>query len=262
MDDGGGEGGPAGRRRGRNLTREMERRLRERIIGGPLRPGQRLPTEKALAEEFGVSRTVVREAIAALRADGLVEPRQGVGMFVTAPPAEPAAEAGGLLRLLGRAGDDPVAALDALELRMAVEIHAAGLAAARRSWSQDARIRSCIEAMDRAVEAGEGAEDLDLALHRAIAEATNNACFPAFLDLLGSRAIPRRIVRDVQGGSLISPQYMQKVQEEHRQIAEAISAQDAAAARRAMEVHLAGSRARYGRLLASSRELPAKMYDD
>jgi DNA-binding FadR family transcriptional regulator len=228
-----------------NLTRRMEQALRQRISEGPLQPGERLPTEKRLAEEFGVSRTVVREAIAALRAAGLVEPRQGAGVFVKAgatPAGWPAAFAGDL--------DNPWAALDLLELRTTVEIQAAGLAAARRSWAQEARIRECYEAMQRLVDAGAPTEEADLAFHLAIAEATNNAAFVAFLDMLGRNAIPRRLVRDLKGGALITPQYLRKVQDEHLMLADAISRGDAAAARAAMEQHLAGSQARYRRLLA------------
>ena len=231
-----------------NLTRKTELALRRRIERGPLKPGERLPTEKQLAEEFGVSRTVVREAMAALRAAGLVEPRQGSGVFVSGRAGPQESSEGPFFA--AASADTPAGALDVLELRMAVEIQAAGLAASRRSWAQEARIRECCEAMRRAIEAGRSTEDADIAFHRSVAEATNNAAFVAFLDMLGGRAIPRRLVREVDAGRLITPQYLEKVQDEHEMLADAISRGDAEAARAAMEQHLAGSRARYRSLLS------------
>lgn len=70
-----------------NLTLRTEQALRQRIVDGPLKVGEKLPTEKALAVEFGVSRTVIREAVAALRADGLLEAKHGVGYFVSNQPS-------------------------------------------------------------------------------------------------------------------------------------------------------------------------------
>src|SRR3546814_9561203 len=73
------------RRPRQGLTHRVIAELRGRIESGALKPGDKLPTEQALIRHFGVSRTVIREAVAGLRADGLVEPRQGVGVFVQEP---------------------------------------------------------------------------------------------------------------------------------------------------------------------------------
>src|SRR3546814_7635124 len=75
------------RRPRQGLTHRVIAELRGRIESGALKPGDKLPTEQALIRHFGVSRTVIREAVAGLRADGLVEPRQGVGVFVLQPAA-------------------------------------------------------------------------------------------------------------------------------------------------------------------------------
>src|SRR5690349_23341126 len=74
-----------------HLAEHITRSLADEIAAGRLRPGDRLPTEQFLSENFGVSRNVVREAIASLRAQGMIESRQGVGAFVSAArqPAEP-----------------------------------------------------------------------------------------------------------------------------------------------------------------------------
>ncbi len=233
----------------------MARELRERIEKGPLRPGARLPTEKELAEEFGVSRTVVREAVAALRADGLVEPRQGSGVFVTAP-RQAVIHASPLPAAF--APSDPAGALDLLELRVAVETQSAAVAAVRRSWAQEARIREHLHAMREAIDAGEPTEAADFAFHRAIAEATNNKAIVAFLDLIHSSALPRHLLRAPQSASLISKAYLDKVYQEHCAIVDAIGAGDGEAARRAMQTHLAGSQNRYRALLDSYRDAQGK----
>ena len=73
----------------KNLAEQVMARLSADIRGGRLAPGARLPTEQALTTELGVSRTVVREAVAALRADGLVVTRRGSGAYVADPAAGP-----------------------------------------------------------------------------------------------------------------------------------------------------------------------------
>src|SRR3954454_22725811 len=118
-----------------NLVEQVLTRLGADIRGGRLAPGDRLPTEQELTAEMGVSRTVVREAVAALRADGLVVTRRGSGAYVadnpTASPFRIAAPA------LGRLQD----VLDVMELRLAVEAEAAGFAAERAGKKQVAQLR-------------------------------------------------------------------------------------------------------------------------
>jgi DNA-binding FadR family transcriptional regulator len=226
---------------GGSLTHRVTEELRQRISSGALAPGDKLPTEKALIDEFGVSRTVVREAIAGLRADRLVAARQGAGVFVLehdrdAPmlPAFP--------NRLNRISS----IIEALELRTAVEIEAAAFAASRSSPAQQMRIREAFGEFANAVERGERAEGPDFAFHLCIAEATNNKLFRDFLEQLGKRTIPRGQIGDV---GVVPHEYMQRILAEHRDIAEAICAGDAKAASAAMRVHLRGSQDRYKRLM-------------
>ena len=111
----------------KSLTARVIEDLRAEILGGQLTPGDKLPTESALIDRFGVSRTVIREAVAELRADRLVESRHGVGVFVLDRP-EPATAAIHLPPF-SKISD----MIEELELRAAVEIEAAGLAAQRAS---------------------------------------------------------------------------------------------------------------------------------
>lgn len=230
---------------GRNLTQETTEALRAKIAAGPMKAGDRLPTEKELEAEFGVSRTVIREAVAVLKADGLVEPRRGAGIFVRDP------EGSRRKSFMTFVPGDVHEALDLLELRMAVEIEAAGLAATRRSLSQDARIRECQALFEREIDAGASAVDRDAAFHLAIANGTNNSLFTSFLESLGRNAIPRSALSEEDRARLIDRTYLERVNKEHRAIVDAISAGDADGARVAMRDHLSGSITRYRKSLSA-----------
>ncbi len=230
--------GPRGR--SGSLVSVVSGRLRERILGGALKAGDKLPSEARLTEAFGVSRTVVREAIAALRADGLVEPRQGAGVFVLAPRAA--------LPFQGVVSSKISSIIEMLELRVAVEGEAAALAAQRRSPAQDEAIREAFDALEQAVAQGRSTMRADFAFHQAVAEATNNPRFCEFLTLMGARAIPRSTLQD-EGAEAVGRDYLAQIQREHRAIAEAISARDEEGARAAMRAHLIGSQQRYRTLL-------------
>lgn len=212
------------------------------ILSGAVPVGRKLPSELSLAAEHRVSRTVVREAIASLRADGLVEARQGAGVFVTA--AEVTKARG--FRWLDPSRISSV--IEMLELRAAVEIEAASLASQRRSPGQAEAIHEALETIEAAIAAGAPTTNADFAFHLAIAEATNNARFREFLTMLGDSLIPRRALRD-GGGEVAPADYLAQLQAEHRAIAQAIVRQDEAAAREAMRVHLKGSEQRYRGLL-------------
>jgi GntR family transcriptional regulator, transcriptional repressor for pyruvate dehydrogenase complex len=217
--------------------------LRQRIGSEPTKVGDKLPTEKQLCLEFGVSRTVIREAVAALRADGLLDVRHGVGVFVAALEARNTSDPGELMI--------NSSALDLLELRIAVEIHAVALAATRRSWAQEEKIWLAADTFTDAVAKGEPTEDADVAFHRAIAEATNNPAFVEFLHQLGQRLLPRLSLPKSRQEMLITRPYLKKSSLEHQAICEAITRADADAARESMTKHLGGSYARY-RLLAQA----------
>jgi GntR family transcriptional repressor for pyruvate dehydrogenase complex len=227
----------------RGLTHEVVDRIAGDIRSGKLRPGARLPTEQEMMAALGVSRTVVREAVAALRAEGLVATRQGVGAFVREDArARPfRIESDGL----GSIGE----VLNVMELRTGVEIEAAGLAAERAGRSEIDAIAAALDAIDGAIDRGEQAVDEDFAFHRGIALATGNPQFSRFLEFLGRVIIPRQSVR------VATPRprtYLQAIQAEHRRIFEAIRRRDAGAAQEAMRRHLVNGRERYRKLVAAT----------
>ena len=231
----------------RKLSRGLFEQLSEQIKSGRLAAGARLPTEEELSRAARVSRTVVREAVAALRADGLVVTRQGVGAFVSAAPQQAP------FRIDPDGMRSIADVLHVMELRLGVEIESAGLAAERGTKAQVRAINTALEAMDRAAAQGKDAIDQDLELHRAIAEATGNAQFPRFLQFIGRHLIPRRIVSGMPQSMGGREAYLQLLQAEHRAIVEAIQQRDANAAREAMRRHLTRSVERYRKLAAEQQ---------
>lgn len=233
---------PRGRR---NLVSEVTAGLRTRIESGEFDVGDRLPSEAQLTEAFSVSRTVVREAIAALRADGLVEPRQGAGVFVLEPSAS-------VQRPFQIVDVDKISSIiEMLELRTAVEMEAAALAATRRSPAQEEEIYEAEAEIRALAQKGEATTEADFRLHRAIAVAANNPRFAEFLDLMGPSVIPRSALQG-DGGQRSPDSYINLISNEHRAIADAIAAGDADAARDAMRHHLKGSQQRYRNMLRNS----------
>ncbi|MFT6772520.1 MAG: GntR family transcriptional repressor for pyruvate dehydrogenase complex [Paracoccaceae bacterium] len=223
-----------------NRAQALADDLRARILGGEISIGAKLPSESALTGAHGVSRTVVREALASLRAEGLVESRQGAGVFVIAdgPSGDGAFQ--------GIDPDKISSIIEVLELRAAVEVEAAALAARRRSAAQEDAIFKACTAMEGLVAQGAPSIMGDFAFHLAVAAATNNPRFTEFLDLIGVGAIPRAGL--AEGARSPSP-YLSQIAAEHRAIAVAIAGGDESAAKAAMRTHLSGSRQRYRAML-------------
>ena len=226
---------------------ELVDRLANEIRARRLEPGAQLPTEQAMMAAFGVSRTVVREAVAALRAEGLVETRQGVGAFVSRDAQRRP------FRIDPGSAQSLSDVLDVMELRTGVEVEAAGLAANRATAASRRRIAQALSAFDAAIARGEAAIEEDFRFHQSIAAAARNPQFGRFLEFLGHFLIPRQSIRVGLQRPADLRTYLERIQGEHRRIYEAIRAGDSAAARRAMYRHLTGSRRRYQRFAETSR---------
>jgi GntR family transcriptional regulator, transcriptional repressor for pyruvate dehydrogenase complex len=239
-----------GRRRPRTLAFELVDALGDRIRDGRFATGDKLPTESALMAEFGVSRTVVREAISKLQAAGLVETRHGIGTFAV-----------GL-------GDTSAFRIDpqqlatlrdviaVLELRIGIETEAAAIASQRRTAQNLAALRDALNAFSDAVEDGRDAVAADFQFHLEISRATQNPHFANLMGTLGTMIIPRaRLAPPDPGQEATADQelrhYLRRVNAEHESIFDAIANQDAEGARAAMRTHLANSRERRRRAAAS-----------
>ncbi len=213
---------------------DVARQLGERILDGTIAPGERLPSEARLVEEFAASRSVVREALQRLQTRGLVRTRVGSGSYALTPPAEAAPDA-----WLAARTERERAELH--ELRIALETESAALAAARRSDAEAAEIDRALEALARA-ELPSATVEADFAFHRSVASASANRYLLALLDRLGPRALilPRaRLADERRDGERAAA-----VLSEHRAIADAIRRRDPLAASAAMRAHLASSLAR------------------
>jgi DNA-binding FadR family transcriptional regulator len=226
-------------RRSRNLTQNVVAALSERIRRGEYHAGEKLPTESALMESFGVSRTVIREAMSRLQAAGLVETRHGIGTFLREPQDE---------RQLRIRNESILTMLDVmaiLELRISLETEAAGLAALRRTEEHMQRMRTILDEFAEHVRKKTGnAVVSDVAFHLMVATATGNRYFHDILEQLGSAIIPRT---RIDSAALVKDDphnYLQRIHLEHEDIYNAIVRKDPDAARAAMRTHLGNSRER------------------
>jgi DNA-binding FadR family transcriptional regulator len=212
--------------------------LREKIALGEFPPGARLPTEQIIAQRFGVSRTVVREAISRLKSDGLVEVRQGSGTVVREPNSATA------FRLNLDPQDSIEAVLRVTELRRGIEAEAAALAAQRRTRAQLAEIKRALAAIDMAVKQQRDGVDEDLTLHLAISRATGNPLYPPMLEFISQ--FMHAAICVTRTNEARREDFSRQVRTEHGAIVAAIAAQDPAAARRAAIKHIdnAGTRIR------------------
>ncbi|GAA2606039.1 FCD domain-containing protein [Streptomyces roseoviolaceus] len=215
------------------LADQVAATLSEEIESGRLAEGDRLPTEVELVRQLGVSRTVVREALSRLRNAGLIEPRQGIGVFVLPRRTRP---------LDLEAADTKAKVLQIVEVRRAMEGEAAHLAATRATPLDLARMRQALDAIDAAVGAGGDGVDEDLAFHRSIAESTGNTVMVSTLRYLGD--VSRGGIRVTRANEARRNDFIEAVRAEHHAILAAIEARDAEAARMAARLHMNHAAAR------------------
>jgi len=235
--------------RKKNLAQGVVEDINSRIRQAQLKPGDKLPTESAIMAQYGVSRTVVREAISHLQAAGLVQTRHGIGTFVLEKQQAN----------LGIDTDSIVTVRDVLailELRISMETEAAWLAASRRSQAQVAELGEALGDMQRAMSAGRASVDADVRFHALVAEATGNRYFVEMLGQLGNALIPRARLNTPGMEPERPMDYLERVNREHEDIYNAILRQDPEAARAAMRTHLSNSRER---LRQTQQRLEAKL---
>ncbi len=233
------------RPKSRSIAHDLVDALGDRIRDGRLNAGDKLPAEAAIMKEFGVSRTVVREAISRLQTSGWVTTRHGIGTFVLglgdAAPFRIAPEQLATLR-------DVIAVL---ELRMGIETEAAALAAMRRTEQNLADLHQALDAVSVAIEAGLDAVGPDFQFHLEIARATQNLHFVDLMGSLGASIIPRARLQTDATMTDERRDYLRRVNAEHESILSAIATQDSVAARAAMRTHLANSKERRRRAQSS-----------
>lgn len=228
------------------LSTVVAESLKEKIHAGTLQPGAQLATEAELCAAYDVSRTVVREAVARLRSEGLVIPQQGRGMFVSEAP----------MPRNFSIPDEALATLPEtialLELRLSVEVEAAGLCAERRTDAEADALRALMEQVDAPHEDPASVQiHYDYDFHLAIAKATRNEFIHGFLDYLRPIIVPHYRLGHVVASELRDAYYA-RIHAEHRRIVDAIERRDGRAARQAMRKHLRNSLERVRALARAS----------
>ena len=219
--------------------------LYSRISNGDYPANQKLPSEKSLADEFGVSRPILRAALERLRDQGLIHSRQGAGSYVREIKTVP----------LGFARVETIADIQrCYEFRICIETMSARLAAARQDAAALDEIGTALSLMEGATDSQTHREDADFAFHLAIAKAANNQYFEASM-----RALREHIYvgMKLHGQSLMTDgeKALKQVFDEHSAIFAAIRDGDGDAAERLMRGHLTHSRDRLfgGKLIDLSR---------
>ncbi len=216
-----------------SLTDDISAQLSKKILEGDLKPGERLPTEQALSDSFGVARTVVREAISRLKHDGLVDSKQGIGAFVNT------AEKRTAFRISPACFEKRKKLLEILQMQTGLTAQAASMAAELRTSEQ-------LEAMQLAFDEMEAASSLDFEtaekrlnatrrLYVLIAEASTNQQMVEFLAMLDDR-----ITRELHSPAVknaMAVEWGEKTLTEHKAVLTAIENKDASAAARAARIH-------------------------
>ncbi|RTZ43205.1 FadR family transcriptional regulator [Candidimonas sp. SYP-B2681] len=222
-----------------NLPDAIAQQIRLKILSAEFKEGQKLPTEHELSASFQVSRNVVREAIARLKLNGLVETRRGVGTFVSSNVnarkfeviSEDLLDSGQLKQIY--------------QLRIEIESGAAALAAENRTADQLAALEAALLKTDQAGGDWERGAEAAVLFHLAVSECSNNPYFFRLMEHLSY--VIHNAVRTMRF-STQGTKRVGHIEEEHHLIFDAIKNQDAALARQAMRNHLSNGMAGHGYL--------------
>ena len=212
---------------GRRLYEDIVQKFQLLVRQGALKHGARLPSERLMAEQFGVSRSSIREAIRSLELQGLVVSKRGSGNFIN---TENLNSVIALIATTLRSGGETLR--DIFEVRHLLEPQIASVAAQRADAQDVLRLGEILEDQGRQIEGGETGVDADTAFHFALAAATHN---PALMKVVSAVEDILRLSRDQ---SLQEPGRPQRSLASHRHILEMVRTGDAEAAREAMEYHL------------------------
>ena len=217
--------------RSARLYEQITEQIQSRIMAGELRPGDKLPPERELAEQFGVSRTAVREAVKALHEKGLIEVRPGKGTFITNITDSTSEVMRGSLDLIVNVGLANGLA-DLVQVRALLEPGIAAIAAEMATAENIQAMQKAVDTMDAALGDADVFVEADLEFHRALAKATQNSLITILLDpIIDLLREQRKRIFLVDGGP-------ERGQYHHKRILEAVATHNPVAAREAMAVHL------------------------
>jgi GntR family transcriptional regulator, transcriptional repressor for pyruvate dehydrogenase complex len=225
-----------------SLSERLASRIEAAIGSGELQIGSPIPSERLVAEQFGVSRTVVREAVRALVARGLLEVRAGAGTIVTNPSLPHVASS---ITLLMSTSTSKLPYEKVIEARQVLEVEIAGLAAARRTDEDLDALNTALEELKVEDLKLERFVEVDMAFHRGLAKATQNELLEILAD-----SVAHVMIR-VRAASFEIPGTVSGAVHHHSRILAAVRRSDSDASRLAMKRHLEGAK----RALAKVREV-------
>ncbi|BDT70106.1 HTH-type transcriptional regulator LutR [Comamonadaceae bacterium OS-1] len=220
-----------------SLPDRIYARVVEAILRGDFAPHNKLPTEGALSTQFGVSRPTVREALARLRSDGIIDSRRGAGSTVIRAPGTPGVPVVAT----------PIKSLADIEryyaFRSCIEMGAAAGAAEFRDDDDLQALQQAFEALNAAMEGGQSGAEEDVRFHLAIASASHN---PFFVTTIATSVAPIRqfieLARNVTDKK--SPTRVRATQAEHQAIVDAIARRAPAEAAEAIRIHILNAKRR------------------
>jgi GntR family transcriptional regulator, transcriptional repressor for pyruvate dehydrogenase complex len=212
------------------LADRAMQQLQELIINRTFSPGDRLPAERVLGEQLGVSRTVIREALRGLAIKGLVEVRDGAGAFVRSPSTALVTELLGMC--VSRLDTGDLTFHHILEMRRILEIEMAGLAAKRHSQEHVLELNRLVALMEQPGSSREQWAEVDYQFHDVVAVASHNPLFPIVLRSISDALMRVRLL------AMRLPDFRSKSVYHHRSICTAIRSRSVRRARAAMEAHL------------------------
>jgi GntR family transcriptional regulator, transcriptional repressor for pyruvate dehydrogenase complex len=210
------------------LYEQIVDQVEKSILGGELKPGDKLPAERELAEQFNVSRTAIREAVKTLTQKGLIEVRPGRGTFVTNSTSSVVRHSIGLLVKIESARST----LDLVEVREILEPEIAAMAASRANEDHLAALKKAVALMDTAKDDTDTFIDGDMDFHLALAEGSQNVLILVLIDTLVD------LLQDQRKRISLVPGGIDRAQEHHQAVLQAVLNRDPDAAREAMRVHL------------------------
>ncbi len=242
-----------------SLTNRVIKQLEQLIMSSRLQPGDRLPAINDLAQEFGVSRTVIREAIRSLSARGLVEVKHGSGTVVSHPSAEDISQA---IALYLRAAYSQIDYLKVNQVRSLLELEIAGLAAENRTPADLEVLAANLQAMEVLCDQQNGPVSrhqfakLDVDFHSALAQATHNELFVLLLNSVID------IMREARLTALELPGVFTRVFTCHTDIFQAVAESDPGQARTAMRIHLSDAESHFNQVMAAYGKREIQAMDD
>jgi GntR family transcriptional repressor for pyruvate dehydrogenase complex len=210
------------------LYEQIVEQVEKSILSGELKPGDKLPAERELAEQFSVSRTAIREAVKTLTQIGLVEVRPGRGTFVTNSTSSVVRRSIGLMVKIESARGT----LDLVEVREILEPEIAAMAASRANEEHLAALKKAVALMDTAKDDPDTFIEGDMNFHLALAEGSQNVLILVLINTLVD------LLQDQRKRISLVPGGINRAQEHHRAVLQAVLNRDPGAAREAMRAHL------------------------